>query len=164
MRACLTYAGTAKVKSFPDYQLGTWVLILSRCVGVFVHSTLSRITWAISVFYLEGRGDSFFLCVCACVWHACTCLHADTCRCPNLCVLFFRLLEMQKLHITIIQVGLGSSFRWTTRRMAWFMGKYAGNYINLSTSLLWVGAMFIVSDATWDIVIWNHEWSVNHMR
>ena len=28
-----------------------------------------------------------------------------------LCGLFSRLLEMQKLHITIIQVGLGSSFR-----------------------------------------------------
>jgi hypothetical protein len=46
---------------------------------------------------------------------------------------------MRKLHITIIQVGLGSSFRLTTRRMAWFMGKYADNYVNLNTSLLGVG-------------------------
>lgn len=31
--------------------------------------------------------------------------------CMYLCGLFSRLLEMRKLHITIIQVGLGSSFR-----------------------------------------------------
>jgi len=82
-----------------------------------------------------------------------------------LCGLFSRLLEMQKLHITIIQVGLGSSFRWTTRRMAWFMGKFAENFVSLNTSLFYVGLMFwtllfetmnevwIIRDRSWDITV-----------